>query len=211
MARIRITLEDDDGREINGDQERLYDVSGGATRLVDIEAAVENFKQAALPELTAELLTLAQHQFVAEVKKGTFQLGRHKARCVAVRLPMPPVENRTDHFPGLRLSPCGLSPCAHEAFLPIAPAPQCLPRGQLARSLGTSGPGLPQARSLRHASSSSCGQLACPQTPTPPPSLPEASGVRWGLPSLLPTPLRILQEASRVHRGGRAQHAVGGV
>ena len=139
------------------------------------------------------------------------QLGRHKARCVAVRLPMPPVENRTDHFPGLRLSPCGLSPCAHEAFLPIAPAPQCFPRGQLARSLGTSGPGLPQARSLRHASSSSCGQLACPQTPTPPPSLPEASGVRWGLPSLLPTPLRILQEASRVHRGGRAQHAVGGV
>jgi len=70
MARIRITLEDDDGREINGDKERLYDVSGGATRLVDIEAVVENFKQAALPELTAELLTLAQHRFVAEVKKG---------------------------------------------------------------------------------------------------------------------------------------------
>ena len=70
MARIRITLEDDDGREINGDKERLYDVSGGATRLVDIEAAVETLKQAALPELTAELLTLAQHQFVAEVKKG---------------------------------------------------------------------------------------------------------------------------------------------
>jgi hypothetical protein len=70
MARIRITLEDDDGREINGDKERLYDVSGGATRLVDIEAAVETLKQAVLPERTAELLTLAQHQFVAEVKKG---------------------------------------------------------------------------------------------------------------------------------------------
>jgi len=70
MARIRIILEDDDGREINGDQERLSDLSGGATRLVNIEAAVENWKQAALPELTAELLTLAQHQFVAEVKKG---------------------------------------------------------------------------------------------------------------------------------------------
>jgi hypothetical protein len=27
MARIRITLEDDDGREINGDQGRLYDLS----------------------------------------------------------------------------------------------------------------------------------------------------------------------------------------
>jgi len=70
MARIRIILEDDDGREINGDQERLSDLSGGATRLVDIEAAVENLKQAALPELTAELLTLAQHQCVAKVKKG---------------------------------------------------------------------------------------------------------------------------------------------
>jgi hypothetical protein len=70
MARIRITSEDDDGRAINGDKERLYDLSGGTMRLVDIEAAVESFKQAALPELTAELLTLAQHQFVAEVKKG---------------------------------------------------------------------------------------------------------------------------------------------
>ena len=70
MTRIRITLEDDDGRAINGDKERLYDLSGGAQRLVDIEAAVERLKQAVLPELTAELLTLAQQQFVAEVKKG---------------------------------------------------------------------------------------------------------------------------------------------
>ena len=70
MVRIRITLEDDDGRAINSDKERLYDLSGGAKRFVDIEAAVESLKQAALPELTAELLTLAQHQFVAEVKKG---------------------------------------------------------------------------------------------------------------------------------------------
>src|SRR5215831_10041592 len=43
------------------------------------------------------------------------QLGRHKARCVAVRLLMPPVENRTYHFHGIRLSTCGPSPCAHEA------------------------------------------------------------------------------------------------
>ena len=72
MARIRIILEDDDGREINGNKERLYDLSGGATRFVDIEAAVEGLKQEALPELTAELLTLAQQQFVAEVKKAHF-------------------------------------------------------------------------------------------------------------------------------------------
>jgi hypothetical protein len=32
MASIRITLDDDDGRESNGDKERLYEVSGGATR-----------------------------------------------------------------------------------------------------------------------------------------------------------------------------------
>ena len=70
MARIRITLEDDDGREISGDKERLYDLSGGTKRLVDIEAAVEALKQAALPDLTAELLLLAQQQFVAEVKQG---------------------------------------------------------------------------------------------------------------------------------------------
>ena len=37
-------------------------------------------------------------------------LGRHKARCVAVRLLMPPVENRTYHFHGIRLNTCGHSP-----------------------------------------------------------------------------------------------------
>ena len=47
MARSRLTLEDDDGRESNGDKVRLYDVSGGATCLVDLAAAVENFQQAA--------------------------------------------------------------------------------------------------------------------------------------------------------------------
>ena len=70
MARIRIILEDDHGHEINGDKERLYDLSGGTKRLVDIEAAVEGVKQTALPELMAEFLTLAQRQFVTEVKKG---------------------------------------------------------------------------------------------------------------------------------------------
>jgi len=90
MARIRIILEDDDGREINGNKERLYDLSGGATRLVDIEAAVEGLKQAALPELTAELLTLAQHQFVAEVKQGgsCVVMGRGASRSRPCRGPL---------------------------------------------------------------------------------------------------------------------------
>src|SRR5215470_4881146 len=52
---------------------------------------------------------------------------------------------------------------------------------------------------------------ARPPTTTPHPPLPEASGFRWGLPYLLPTPLRILQEASRVRHGRLKQNDVGGV
>jgi hypothetical protein len=70
MTRIRLTLEDEEGHEITSEQERVYDLPGGAQRLVDIEAAVEHFKQEALPELEAELLRRAQRQCVAEVKKG---------------------------------------------------------------------------------------------------------------------------------------------
>jgi hypothetical protein len=121
-------------------------------------------------------------------------LGRHKARCVAVRLLMPPVENRTDHFHGIRLSTCGLSPCAHEAFLPISPAPQYIPRGQLARSLGTSGPVFPQARGLRHGADAPCARLSRAPTTTPHPPLPEALEFRWALAYLLPTLLRILRQ-----------------
>src|SRR5262249_39660690 len=130
--------------------------------------------------------------------EASSQLGRHKARCVAVRLLMPPVENRTYHFHGIRLSTCGPSPCAHDAFLPISPAPQCFPRGQLARSLGTSGPVFPQARGLRQESSSSCGQLSCPPTTMPLPTSQEGIGFSYG--SRLPTStiLIILPGLSRV-------------
>jgi hypothetical protein len=70
MTRIRLTLEDDEGRKMASEQEYIYDLPGGMQRLVDIEAAVEHFKQQALPELEAELLRRAQRQFVTEVKKG---------------------------------------------------------------------------------------------------------------------------------------------
>jgi hypothetical protein len=70
---------------------------------------------------------------------------------------------------------------------------------------------LPQARGLRLQFSSWCTWLSHAPTTTPHPPLLEASGFRWGLPYLLPTPLHILQEASRVHRGGLQQNAVGGV
>jgi hypothetical protein len=42
---------------------RVDDLQVGANRLVDIEAAVERLKQEALPELDAELSTLAQQQW----------------------------------------------------------------------------------------------------------------------------------------------------
>ena len=70
MTRIRLTLEDDEGRAFTSEKEHIYDLPGGMQRLVDIEAAVEHFKQQALPELEAELLRRAPHQLVAEVKKG---------------------------------------------------------------------------------------------------------------------------------------------
>src|SRR5215475_5944820 len=115
----------------------------------------------------------------------TTLLGRHKARCVAVRLLMPPVENRTYHFHGIRLNTCGPSPCSHEAFLSISPTPQGIPRGQLARALGTFGPVFPQARGLRHPSSSWCTRLSRVPTTMPHPTLPE--GIGFSLGSRLPT------------------------
>jgi len=123
----------------------------------------------------------------------------------------PPVENRTYHFHGIRLSTCGPSPCWHEASLPISPAPQCSPRGQLARSLGTFVLVFPQARGLRRQSSSWCTYLSYAQTTLPHPTFPVALGFRWGLPCLLSTPLRIQQEISRVQHGQLKQNEVGGV
>src|SRR5215813_6304607 len=65
----------------------------------------------------------------------------------------------------------------HEASVPISPAPQCLPRGQLARSLGTFAPVFPKARGLRLGYASPCGRLSRPRTTTPHPSLPKVIGV----------------------------------
>jgi len=47
MARLRITVEDDRGREIHGDKARLDDWSGGAKRFGAIAAAGERLTQAA--------------------------------------------------------------------------------------------------------------------------------------------------------------------
>jgi hypothetical protein len=99
----------------------------------------------------------------------------------------------------------------HEASVPISPAPRCIPRGQLARSLGTFVPIFPKARGLCHQSSSWCTWLSHARTTMPHPTFPVASGFRWGLPCLLSTPLCIHQEISRVPHEGLQRHAGGGV
>src|SRR5215510_5087846 len=99
----------------------------------------------------------------------------------------------------------------HEASVPISPAPPCLPRGQLARSLGTFGPIFPKARGLRPQSASWRAQLSWAPTTMPHPTPVRPSGLSLG--SRLPTlhcPLHASQ-VSRVHKSGLKQNAVGGV
>src|SRR2546423_12147957 len=99
----------------------------------------------------------------------------------------------------------------HEASVPISPAPQCIPRGQLARSLGTFVPIFPKARGLRHQSSSWCTQLSWAPTTLPHPTPVRTSGVSLG--SRFPT-LHFPSHSSpvsRVHHEGLKQHAGGGV
>ena len=70
MARIRIILEDDDGREMAGTQARVYDLGRELGDLHGIEGALEQFRLRALPELTAELLAEAQEAELNDQKKA---------------------------------------------------------------------------------------------------------------------------------------------
>src|SRR5438128_43872 len=82
------------------------------------------------------------------------QLGKRKARSFSRFLTLP-VENRTCHFDGIRLSTCDSSPWGnHEASVPLSPVPQVSTRGQLARALGTFVSLFSQARGLRRQSPS---------------------------------------------------------
>jgi hypothetical protein len=131
------------------------------------------------------------------------ELGRRKARCIAVRFLTPPVENRTYGFHRIRLSTFGRSPWGyHEASVSISAAstglhPCLLPfrqhtrdnsRGQLTRSPGTLFAAyslyfvLPKARGLRRQSSSWCPWLSHAQTPLPHPTLRQGLGVSLGSP-----------------------------
>ena len=119
--------------------------------------------------------------------------------------------------PCMRLSPhtaqhlWSVSMDIHEASVPISPAPQYIPRGQLARSLGTFVPIFPKARGLRQQSSSWCTQLSWAPTPMPHPTPVRISGLSLG--SRLPTPHcpSYASQVSRVHKAGLKRNAGGGV
>jgi hypothetical protein len=92
-------------------------------------------------------------------KAGARQLGKRKARSFS-RFLTRPVENRTCHLYGIRLSTCECSPWGyHEASVPIAPGPRVSTRGQLARALGTCVALFAKARGLRHGEESFEGEV----------------------------------------------------
>lgn len=66
MAKIKMVLEDEDGRVI-GTQEASLDLKSGSFH--DIEGAIEAFRKETLPKLEAELLQDRQHRLRDE-KRG---------------------------------------------------------------------------------------------------------------------------------------------
>ena len=71
-ARVEIVIRDEVGNILS--QVAPHEIDLGSQSLHDIEGAVENWKQQALPEIEASLLTEAQNQFTQEIKKPESQL-----------------------------------------------------------------------------------------------------------------------------------------
>jgi|HubBroStandDraft_3_1064219.scaffolds.fasta_scaffold594136_2 hypothetical protein len=70
MARIRLILEDDNGKPLPTNAQQIYALDSQCDTLNQIEAAVEKFKNAALPQLEQTLLAQAQYRFLGEEKKS---------------------------------------------------------------------------------------------------------------------------------------------
>ena len=71
-ARVEIVIRDEVGNILS--QVAPHEIDLGSQSLHGIEGAVENWKQQALPEIEASLLTEAQNQFTQEIKKPESQL-----------------------------------------------------------------------------------------------------------------------------------------
>lgn len=66
-ARVEVVIRDEQGNIVSQLAPAWMDL--GTQSLHDIEGAVENWKQLALPEIEADLLSQAQSQFTQEIKK----------------------------------------------------------------------------------------------------------------------------------------------
>ncbi len=66
-ARVEIVIKDEAGNILS--QMAPQEMELGSQSLHEIEGAVENWRQQALPEIEASLLTQAQSQFTQEIKK----------------------------------------------------------------------------------------------------------------------------------------------
>jgi hypothetical protein len=64
MATIEIIIRDEDGNIINASERRKYELNLGNSSFNDIEGAVESFKKASLPDISADLLKEAQENFL---------------------------------------------------------------------------------------------------------------------------------------------------
>jgi hypothetical protein len=66
-AKVEIVIKDEAGNILS--QLAAHEINLGNQSLHDIEGAVEAWKQLALPEIEASLLTEAQNRFTQEIKK----------------------------------------------------------------------------------------------------------------------------------------------
>lgn len=64
MATIEIIIRDNSGNILNQDEKKCYDLEVGNQSFHEIEGAVESFKQAVLPDVTKELLSQAQKEYI---------------------------------------------------------------------------------------------------------------------------------------------------
>ena len=70
MPRIRVVIEDDNGKPLPENAEQVYTLDGECDTINQIEAAVEKFKNQALPQVEQTLLTKAQQRFVSAGEKA---------------------------------------------------------------------------------------------------------------------------------------------
>ena len=73
MPTIEVIIRDDSGNIMNQDEKKSYDLKLGGQSIYEIEGAVESFKQAILPDVTKELLSKAQQEFIEKKRNSQLQ------------------------------------------------------------------------------------------------------------------------------------------